>query len=81
MSALFSWLQLKDVSLRNSIAATPICQYRAERGFVNDRHFTHYSSLTRGEPVSSLSERRPYRLKVVSRLAGRASRKPNILKA
>ncbi len=48
MSALFSPLKLKDVTLRNRIAVPPMCQYSATDGFVNDWHKVHYASLARG---------------------------------
>ncbi|WP_250454767.1 NADH:flavin oxidoreductase/NADH oxidase [Caballeronia sp. ATUFL_M2_KS44] len=48
MSALFSPIELKDVKLRNRIAIPPMCQYRANDGFVNDWHLAHYASIARG---------------------------------
>ena len=48
MSALFSPLKLKDVTLRNRIAVPPMCQYSSTDGFVNDWHKVHYAGLSRG---------------------------------
>ncbi|MBB6575407.1 NADH:flavin oxidoreductase/NADH oxidase [Xanthomonas arboricola] len=48
MSALFSPFTLKGVTLRNRIVASPMCQYSAVDGHLNDWHFAHYASLARG---------------------------------
>ena len=48
MSALFTPFALKDVTLRNRIAAAPMCQYSAEHGSVSDWHLAHYTGMARG---------------------------------
>ena len=48
MSSLFSPFTLNQVTLRNRIVASPMCQYMAENGFVNDWHRAHYAGLARG---------------------------------
>ncbi|HEJ9097505.1 TPA: NADH:flavin oxidoreductase/NADH oxidase [Serratia odorifera] len=48
MPKLFDCFTLKDITLRNRIVASPMCQYQAENGFVNDWHRSHYSMLARG---------------------------------
>jgi 2,4-dienoyl-CoA reductase-like NADH-dependent reductase (Old Yellow Enzyme family) len=48
MATLFTPLELKSVTLRNRIAVSPMCQYRATDGLVNDWHLIHYGSLARG---------------------------------
>jgi 2,4-dienoyl-CoA reductase-like NADH-dependent reductase (Old Yellow Enzyme family) len=48
MSSLFAPYHLKDVTLRNRIAVSPMCQYSAEDGLINDWHRTHLTSLARG---------------------------------
>ncbi|WP_066267340.1 NADH:flavin oxidoreductase/NADH oxidase [Hydrogenophaga palleronii] len=48
MSSLFSSYQLKGITLRNRIVASPMCQYQAVDGFVNDWHHVHYPMLARG---------------------------------
>jgi len=48
MPTLFTPFTLKDVTLRNRIAASPMCQYHAQDGFLNDWHHTHYAMLARG---------------------------------
>jgi 2,4-dienoyl-CoA reductase-like NADH-dependent reductase (Old Yellow Enzyme family) len=48
MTSLFSSFSLKDITLRNRIAASPMCQYQAVDGFINDWHMAHYSMLARG---------------------------------
>jgi 2,4-dienoyl-CoA reductase-like NADH-dependent reductase (Old Yellow Enzyme family) len=48
MPALFDPFTLKDVTLRNRIAVSPMCQYSAEDGRINDWHFVHLAGLARG---------------------------------
>ncbi len=48
MPTLFTPFTLKDVTLRNRIAASPMCQYQAQDGLLNDWHHTHYTMLARG---------------------------------
>lgn len=48
MPALFDSFSLKSVTLRNRIAVSPMCQYMAEDGVVNDWHRAHYAGLARG---------------------------------
>lgn len=48
MSRLFSPLTIRDVTLRNRIVMSPMCQYSAKEGFANDWHLTHYGSRAVG---------------------------------
>lgn len=48
MPNLFDSYTLKDITLRNRIVASPMCQYQAHDGYINDWHKTHYSMLARG---------------------------------
>lgn len=48
MSKLFSPLQIKDVTLKNRIAVSPMCQYTATDGFANDFHLVHLGSRAIG---------------------------------
>ncbi len=48
MAHLFDPFALKDVTLRNRIAASPMCQYMAEDGVITDWHEAHYAGLARG---------------------------------
>ena len=48
MSSLFQPLKLKDVTLRNRIAVSPMCQYVAVEGVLTDWHVAHYTALARG---------------------------------
>lgn len=45
MSALFSPIKLRGLTLKNRIMVSPMCQYSAEDGVANDWHFTHINSL------------------------------------
>lgn len=48
MSALFSPMKLRDLTLRNRIFVSPMCQYSAEDGLVNDWHLVHLGSRAVG---------------------------------
>ncbi len=48
MPTLFDPFSLKDVTLRNRIAASPMCQYSATDGVANDWHAVHLATLARG---------------------------------
>ena len=48
MPLLFEPYTLKGTTLRNRIAVSPMCQYSAEDGVINDWHRAHYTSLARG---------------------------------
>lgn len=45
---LFSELTLRDVTIRNRIAMSPMCQYSAEDGFANDWHYLHLGTRAVG---------------------------------
>ena len=45
---LFEPLQLRDVTLRNRIVVSPMCQYSSEDGFANEWHFVHLGSRAVG---------------------------------
>ncbi len=45
MSALFSPIKLRDLTLPNRIMVAPMCQYSAENGAANDWHFTHMNTM------------------------------------
>lgn len=48
MARLFSSLKIKDITLKNRLAMSPMCQYSAEGGFVNEWHLIHYGSRAVG---------------------------------
>lgn len=48
MSALFSPLVLREVTLRNRIVFSPMCQYSSEDGFAADWHLVHLGSRAIG---------------------------------
>jgi len=48
MTGLFDPFTLKQTTLRNRIAVSPMCQYSAEDGFINDWHYPHLAGLARG---------------------------------
>lgn len=48
MSSLFTPFRLKDVELRNRIVVSPMCQYSADDGVINDWHRIHLAGLARG---------------------------------
>ena len=48
MSHLFDPFTLRDVTLRNRIGVSPMCQYSAQDGFANDWHLAHYGTRAAG---------------------------------
>ncbi|MFB6340333.1 NADPH dehydrogenase NamA [Saccharicrinis sp. FJH62] len=48
MSKLFSPLKIKDITFRNRVAVSPMCQYSSEDGFANDWHLVHLGSRAIG---------------------------------
>ncbi len=55
-SHLFTPLTLRDVTFRNRIAVSPMCQYSSEDGFANDWHFVHLGSRAVGGAGLVISE-------------------------
>jgi 2,4-dienoyl-CoA reductase-like NADH-dependent reductase (Old Yellow Enzyme family) len=45
---LFTELKIRDVTFRNRIAVSPMCQYSSSDGFVNDWHLVHLGSRAVG---------------------------------
>ena len=48
MPHLFEPLQLRELTLRNRIVVSPMCQYSCHEGFANDWHFVHLASRAVG---------------------------------
>lgn len=48
MTNLFTPLKIKDITLKNRIAISPMCQYSSVDGFANDWHLVHYGSRAVG---------------------------------
>lgn len=48
MSKLFSPLSIKNITFKNRIAMSPMCQYSAKDGFANDWHLVHLGSRAAG---------------------------------
>lgn len=48
MSQLFSPIALRDVTVRNRVWVSPMCQYSAVDGVPNDWHLVHLGSFARG---------------------------------
>lgn len=48
MTSLFTPLKIKNISLGNRIAISPMCQYSSVDGFANDWHLVHYGSRALG---------------------------------
>ncbi len=48
LPTLFDPFSLKGATLRNRIAVSPMCQYSADDGVVNDWHLSHLAGLARG---------------------------------
>jgi 2,4-dienoyl-CoA reductase-like NADH-dependent reductase (Old Yellow Enzyme family) len=48
MSNLFSSLTIKNITLKNRIVMSPMCQYSSTDGFTNDWHLVHLGSRAAG---------------------------------
>lgn len=56
MSVLFSPLRIKNITLKNRIVVSPMCQYSAVDGFANDWHLVHLGSRAVGGAALIISE-------------------------
>jgi 2,4-dienoyl-CoA reductase-like NADH-dependent reductase (Old Yellow Enzyme family) len=56
MSALFSPFRMRDVTLRNRIVVSPMCEYSSVDGFANDWHVVHLGSRAVGGAALVLTE-------------------------
>ncbi|HWR35135.1 MAG TPA: NADH:flavin oxidoreductase/NADH oxidase [Clostridia bacterium] len=48
MAHLFAPLKLRDITLKNRIGVSPMCQYSSEDGFANDWHLVHLGARATG---------------------------------
>lgn len=55
-SALFAPLRLRDITLRNRIVVSPMCEYSSHDGFANDWHVVHLGSRAVGGAGAVLTE-------------------------
>jgi 2,4-dienoyl-CoA reductase-like NADH-dependent reductase (Old Yellow Enzyme family) len=53
---LFDPLKIRDVTLRNRVAVSPMCQYSSEDGLANDWHLVHLGSRAAGGAGLVLTE-------------------------
>jgi 2,4-dienoyl-CoA reductase-like NADH-dependent reductase (Old Yellow Enzyme family) len=53
---LFSELKIKDITLRNRIAVSPMCQYNSIDGLANDWHLVHLGSRAIGGAALVITE-------------------------
>jgi 2,4-dienoyl-CoA reductase-like NADH-dependent reductase (Old Yellow Enzyme family) len=56
MSQLFSPLTIKDITFRNRIVISPMCQYSSVDGFTNDWHLVHLGSRAVGGAALIIQE-------------------------
>ena len=56
MSALFSPLTLRSLTLRNRVGVSPMCQYSSEDGFATDWHLVHLGAFATGGAGLVLTE-------------------------
>lgn len=56
MSVLFSPLTIKNITLKNRIVVSPMCQYSAVDGFANDWHLVHLGSRAIGGAALVIQE-------------------------
>lgn len=55
-SKLLSPLSIKEITLKNRITISPMCQYSATDGFANDWHLVHYGSRAVGGAALIIQE-------------------------
>ncbi|MBN8228141.1 NADH:flavin oxidoreductase/NADH oxidase [Corallococcus macrosporus] len=55
-SKLFSPLKLRDITMRNRVVVSPMCQYSSEDGFANEWHVVHLGSRAVGGAGLVLTE-------------------------
>src|SRR5689334_14981558 len=48
MADLFTPLTIRNVTFRNRVTMSPMCQYSCTDGFANEWHFVHYGSRAVG---------------------------------
>ena len=53
---LFDSLQIRDITFRNRIAVSPMCEYSSEDGFANDWHLVHLGSRAVGGAGAVITE-------------------------
>ena len=56
MTKLFSPLTVKDISFKNRIAVSPMCQYSATDGFASDWHLVHLGTRAVGGAALIIQE-------------------------
>ena len=56
MSALFTPLRLRELSLKNRVFVSPMCQYSSVDGFPNDWHLVHLASRAVGGAALVIAE-------------------------
>ena len=56
MSALFTPFRLREVTLRNRVMVSPMCEYSSVDGFANDWHVVHLGSRAVGGAALVLTE-------------------------
>jgi 2,4-dienoyl-CoA reductase-like NADH-dependent reductase (Old Yellow Enzyme family) len=53
---LFDTLKIRDITFRNRIAVSPMCEYSSEDGFANDWHLVHLGARAVGGAGTVLTE-------------------------
>src|ERR1700690_1842764 len=54
--AFFDALKIRDITFRNRVAVSPMCQYSSTDGFANDWHLVHLGSRAVGGAALVLTE-------------------------
>src|SRR6476646_3316231 len=54
--SLFAPLSLRDVTLKNRIVVSPMCQYSSDDGFASDWHLVHLGSRAIGGAAAVITE-------------------------
>ncbi len=53
---LFDSIKIRDITFRNRVAVSPMCEYSSEDGFANEWHFVHLGARAVGGAGSVLTE-------------------------
>jgi 2,4-dienoyl-CoA reductase-like NADH-dependent reductase (Old Yellow Enzyme family) len=56
MAHVFTPIRIRDITFRNRIMVSPMCQYSSEDGFANDWHLVHLGSRALGGAAAVITE-------------------------
>ena len=66
---LFSQLELRSLHLKNRIVVSPMCQYKAVEGHIQDWHIAHHSRFALGGMAAKSNFIGQHRMIMIASLA------------